>query len=171
MSPREDDAEFEAFVAARYRRLLQVAYLLTCDVGRAEDLLQTALLKTWSSWRRLRPEAAEAYVRTVLVRTSASWWRRRWRGELPTASVPERAAADDLARVLDREALLRPLGRLPARMRAVIVLRYFEDLSERQAAAALGCSVGSVKSLSSKALARLRELPSLADEGPARRSV
>jgi Sigma-70 region 2 len=68
MSPREDDAEFEAFVAACYRRLLQVAYLLTCDVGRAEDLLQTALLKTWSSWRRLRPEAAEAYVRTPTCR-------------------------------------------------------------------------------------------------------
>lgn len=168
MSRTEDEAAFQAFVTARYARLLQVAYLLTGDAGRAEDLLQTALLKTWTAWRRLHHEAAEAYVRTVLVRTYATWWRRRWRDELPFAVVPDRAGLDESARVVERDAWRQPLARLPARMRAVVVLRYFEDYSEQQVAEALGCSIGSVKSLCSRALARLRDIPSLAPQRPAK---
>jgi RNA polymerase sigma-70 factor (sigma-E family) len=166
----EEEAAFEAFVTGRYRRLLRTAYLLTGDQGRAEDLLQASLAKTWSAWPRLHQEVAEAYVRTVLVRTSATWWRRRWRGERPTALLPERAGPDEQARLAERDALLRALGRLPARMRAALVLRYFEDYSERQVADALGCPVGTVKSLCSRGLARLRGVPSLQPEQSSRRS-
>ena len=171
MARAEQEAAFQAFVAIRYHRLLQTAYLLTGDRGRAEDLLQTSLLKTWSAWHRLHQETAEAYVRTVLVRTAATWWRRRWIGERPTAVLPDRAAPDELARVSERDALWHALARLPVRMRAALILRYFEDYSERQIAEALGCSVGSVKSLCSRGLARLRGVPSLALEGDPRRSM
>jgi RNA polymerase sigma-70 factor (sigma-E family) len=166
----EEEAAFEAFVAARYRRLLHTAYLLTGDHGRAEDLLQASLAKTWSAWPRLHQTVAEAYVRTVLVRTYATWWRRRWRGERPVAQPPDQAAPDELARLAERDALLRALGQLPARMRAALVLRYFEDYSERQVADALGCPVGTVKSLCSRGLARLRGIPSLQPDQPTRRS-
>jgi RNA polymerase sigma-70 factor (sigma-E family) len=166
----EDEAAFEAFVDSRYRRLLHTAYLLTGDHGRAEDLLQVSLAKAWSAWPRLHLAVAEAYVRTILVRTYATWWRRRWRGEQPVAQPPERVAPDELARLAERDALLRALHRLPARMRAALVLRYFEDYSEQQVADALGCPVGTVKSLCSRGLVRLRDVPSLQPDQPTRRS-
>jgi RNA polymerase sigma-70 factor (sigma-E family) len=170
VSRDRDEAAFEAFVDSRYRRLLQAAYLLTGDQGRAEDLLQASLVKTWSAWPRMHQSAAEAYVRTVLVRTYATWWRRRWRGERAVALLPERAAPDELARLPERDALLRALARLPARMRAALVLRYFEDYSEQQVADMLGCPVGTVKSLCSRGLARLRGVPSLRSDESIRRS-
>ena len=162
----EDEAAFEAFVVACYRRLLHTAYLLTGDQGRAEDLLQDSLARTWPAWPRLHQAVAEAYVRTVLVRIHATWWRRRWRGERPVAQPPDQAGPDELARLAERDLLLRALGQLPARMRAALVLRYFDDYSERQVADALGCPVGTVKSLCSRGLARLRSVPSLRPEQP-----
>jgi RNA polymerase sigma-70 factor (sigma-E family) len=157
-----DRTGFEEFVAARSARLLRVCYLLTRDWAAAEDLLQTALAKAWFGWDRIREEP-ESYVRAVIANTYASWWRRRWRGELPTAQLPEHAAVQVVDDVDDRDEMWAALGRLPRRQRAVVVLRFYEDLSERQTADALGVSVGTVKSQTSKALATLRIDPVLAD--------
>jgi RNA polymerase sigma-70 factor (sigma-E family) len=152
MAMTDDDA-FSAFVVARSPALLRTAYLLTHDEGTAEDLLQTALTKTWFAWDRLDDDPVR-YVRRVLVTTSVTWWRRLWRGEVATGALPEvTGAAEDRAGAQD---LWTALGRLPARQRAVVVLRYYEDLTEAETADLLGCSVGTVKSQCSRALARLR---------------
>jgi RNA polymerase sigma-70 factor (sigma-E family) len=159
-----DRAEFDAFVAARSRGLLRTAYLLTRDHGQAEDLLQTALTKSWFAWRRI-DGAPEVYVRKVIVTTYATWWRRRWRGETPTAELPDTAAPDGTTAVDSRDALDRAIGRLPRRQRAIIVLRYYEDLSEAEIATALGISAGTVKSQASRALATLRRSADLSTTG------
>ena len=132
-----------------------MTYLLTRDWALAEDLLQTALAKSWFAWGRLG-EDPEPYVRKVLVNTYASWWRRKWRGETPTKVLPDRAGPDRTHLVDERDELWQALGRLPRRQRAVLVLRFFEDLTEAQVADALDISVGTVKSQTSKALVRLR---------------
>jgi len=150
-----DRAGYEEFVAARSPRLLRVAFLLTRDWALAEDLLQTALMKAWFAWSRLDGEP-EAYVRKIIATTYTSWRRRRWTGEVSHAEMPERAMPDGLAAVDDRFGLWPALGRLPKRQRAVLVLRFFEDLTEAQTAEALGISVGTVKSQASKALVKLR---------------
>lgn len=158
-----DRAGFEGFVAARSPRLLRVCYLLTRDWAAAEDLLQTSLAKAWFAWDRVADEP-EAYVRAVIANTYASWWRRRWRGEVPTGELPDLALPDrrDAVREVDeRDEVWAALGRLPRRQRAVVVLRFFEDLTERQTAEALGISVGTVKSQTSRALATLRIDPTL----------
>ncbi|GAA1372445.1 SigE family RNA polymerase sigma factor [Catellatospora chokoriensis] len=155
---------FAEFVATRSPRLLRTAYLLTHDWGQAEDLLQTSLVKAWGAWRRIDADP-EPYVRRILVNTYATWWRRRWRGEQPTAVLPEPAGSDPHLGVDARDEVWRALGRLPRRQRAVLVLRYFEDLSEAQIAEAMGVSVGTVKSQAAKALARLRLDESLTIEG------
>ena len=161
MGTAQQDAEFTAFVAARGRALLRTAYLLTGDHQAAEDLVQTALAKVYVVWPRVRAkEAVEAYVRRTMVTTHVSWWRRRWRGEVPTEHLPERPAPDPYASVGDAASLRAALDRLPRRQRAVVVLRYWEDLPEAEVADLLGCSVGTVKSQASRALAKLR-----ADEG------
>jgi RNA polymerase sigma-70 factor (sigma-E family) len=146
---RED---FEAFVAA---------YLLTGDHHDAEDLLQQSLVKAVGAWKRIEGDP-EPYVRTILVRQNVSRWRRRrWR-ELPTESPPEMLVPDEGTDA--RLALHRALGVLAPRQRAVIVLRYYEDLTEAQTAEALGIAVGTVKSQTRDALRRLREeVPGLAD--------
>ena len=122
---------FDEFVAARSRALLRTAYLLTHDHALAEDLLQTALAKAWFAWQRIHGEP-EPYVRKILVNTYASWWRRKWNGEQPT----ERPARERPGRGRPREPtdLWTAMERLPRRMRAVVVLRYFEDLTEAQTA-------------------------------------
>jgi RNA polymerase sigma-70 factor (sigma-E family) len=155
-----DRRDFDEFVVTRSSRLLRTAYLLTRDWALAEDLLQTALAKSWFAWGRLDDDP-EPYVRKVLVNTYASWWRRRWRGETPTESLPESAGPDPSAQVENRDELWQALGRLPRCQQAVLVLRYFEDLSEAQVAATLDISTGTVKSQTSKALARLRLDPDL----------
>lgn len=153
-----DDAEFTAFMRGRYPALLRTATFLMGDAGHGEDLLQTALYKTAVRWRRLRdPGAAEAYTRTVMVRQAAHSRRRRWSGERPTETLPELPGQDVAAEVDLADALSRELQRLPAEQRAVLVLRYFEQLAEREVAALLGCSVGTVKSRANRGLARLRE--------------
>ncbi len=165
MDPRGADtsATFDEFVAARSRALLRTAYLLTHDHALAEDLLQTSLAKAWFAWKRIQGEP-EPYVRKILVNTYATWWRRKWNGEQPTETLPEQVLED----VTEPTDLWSAMERLPRRMRAVIVLRYFEDLTEAQTADLLGCSVGTVKSQSSKALAKLRIDPALTQEGDPR---
>lgn len=156
-----DDADFTAFVAGASRRLLRSAYLITGDAGAAEDLLQTALERTYRRWSRVRREGApEAYVRRIIVNAATDRWRREHGVRsvpLDDSSVP--AASDPRLDCLNaREQLLAGLRQLSAGQRAVLVLRYFDDLTEAQTARALGCSVGTVKSQHARAMARLREL-------------
>ena len=161
---RVSRVDFDEFVAARSTALLRTAYLLTRDHALAEDLLQTALTRSWLSWSKIEGEP-EPYVRRTMVNTYASWWRRKWNGEQPTEQMPDGTAGESGAD-LD---LWEALGRLPRRQRAVVVLRYFEDLTEAQTAEVLGCSVGTVKSQTSKAFAKLRIDPALVEtEGGAR---
>jgi RNA polymerase sigma-70 factor (sigma-E family) len=157
-----DRASYSSFVADRSDHLLRTAYLLTRDWAMAEDLLQEAMVKTWFAWRRLDGNP-EAYVKKVIYTTYISWWRRKWRGERPTEELPERPAAEH--GMDERDAVWRALGRLGPRQRAVLVLRFYEDLTEPQIAALLGISVGTVKSQTFKALARLRVDDSLLPVG------
>ena len=160
----DDDArqEFAEFVAARSRQLIRLAYVLTGDQHTAEDLLQNALVKAAAHWGRIHT-APEAYVRRIMYREQVSWLRRRVRRrETAMAQVPEPTAGDDAVSVEARLALRDALLALPPRRRAVLVLRYLEDLSESQVAEILGCSVGTVRSQNHKAVAQLRlALPSL----------
>jgi RNA polymerase sigma-70 factor (sigma-E family) len=159
----DEPGDFRRFVVARSPALLRSAWLLTGNWATAQDLVQTALVKSWSHLGSIRAsDDPEPYVRQVMVTTYASWWRRRWRAEIPTGLLPERADDDVYAAVDTRVALVQALGSLPPRQRAVVVLRYFDDLSEAQTAVALGCSVGTVKSQASKALATLRANQGLA---------
>jgi len=155
--------DFDEFVAARSSGLLRTAYLLTRDHALAEDLLQTALAKAWFAWSRIET-SPEAYVRRILVTTYASWWRRRWNGEHATDELPEAPGPDASAASDTAHDLWTAMGRLPRRQRAVVVLRYVEDLTEAQTAELLGCSVGTVKSQASKALAKLRIDPALSED-------
>jgi len=162
------DAEaegFARFVVERERALQRTAVLLTGDWALAEDLVQTALAKTWPRWERVSGRGdPELYVRRVMVNTWATWWRRRWRGERASAAVPEGPARGDVAaEVAVRMAVRDALGSLTRRQRAVLVLRVADDLSEAQVAHLLGCPPGTVKSAMSRALAKLREDPRLAE--------
>jgi RNA polymerase sigma-70 factor (sigma-E family) len=160
--PAED--EFREFVIARSPVLLRAAWLLTGNEASAQDLVQATLLKAWSRWERVsRADSPEAYVRRVMMSTFLTWRRRRWRGELAVPTLPEVAAsADEISRSDIRASVVAALRALPPRQRAVVVLRYFADLTEAQAATALGCSVGTIKSQTARALARLRTSPALA---------
>ncbi len=154
MAPHDD---FRAFVEQHWAPLVRTAYLLTGDRGYAEDLVQSALEKTHRRWSRVsRMDAPVAYVRRAMVNTATSWRRRRRVSEVPLLLV-DGPAGDPYAPVDQRQQVLAALRTLPPRMRAVLVLRYFADLSESETAAALGCSVGSVKSQASRGLTRLRE--------------
>jgi len=136
--------EFAQFAVARERALQRTAWLLTGDWALAEDLVQTALLRSWPRWERIRRrDDPEIYVRRVMVNTWASWSRRRWRGEQVVEAMPEHAAPGDVAaEVAVRIAMRAALGSLTVRERAVLVLRVFDDLSEVQVAQVLGCAVG-----------------------------
>ena len=152
-----DDGEFEAFVRGRTRALLRVGYLLTGDQHLAEDLVQTALARTHRAWGRLEETGnAEAYTRKVMYHLQVSWWRRRRVAESPVADLPETRGADPSSGTALRLTVEQALARLTPRHRAVIVLRFFEDHSEAQTAAVLGCSLGTVKSQTARSLARLR---------------
>jgi RNA polymerase sigma-70 factor (sigma-E family) len=148
-----------AFVRAAWPRLLRTAHLLCGNREDAEDLTQAALVKVVRHWRRVeRADDPYAYARAVLVNTAASRWRRQRRyAELTAADRGADPAPDPAGDVVLRDAVRRALAELPPRTRAVLVLRYFEDLTEAQTATTLGCSVGSVKSQASRGLARLRE--------------
>lgn len=151
------DEEVTAFVRARYGPLLRTAFLLCGDRGRAEDLVQATLAKVVVAWPRLqRSDGIDHYVQRVLVNTFVTWRRRRSWWEQPLGRGMDSPAPDEYVGVEQRDWLRRALDRLPARQRAAVVLRYYEDLSERDTARALGCSVGTVKSLSSRGLHTLR---------------
>jgi RNA polymerase sigma-70 factor (sigma-E family) len=149
---------FAEFVASRYSTLARSAFLLVGDRGSAEDLVQSALVRTFGAWDRLQAlEAAESYTRTTMVRLAGRWGRRRWRGEIPAERVTERPDCVDASIAADGAVDVRvALSRLPLPQRAVLVLRYFDDLSEAETARVLRCSVGTVKSRTSRGLAALR---------------
>jgi RNA polymerase sigma-70 factor (sigma-E family) len=158
--------DFADFVQRRSGPLLRAAWLLTSgDWALAEDLAQTTLGEVWRRWDRVATmDAPDAYAHRVLVNTSLRWRGRRWTGETAVAELPEKAAVGGGFQQVDvRESLRRALRGLTARQRAVIMLRYFEDRTEAETAGIMGCSVGTVKSQASKALARLRHVPGLAD--------
>jgi RNA polymerase sigma-70 factor (sigma-E family) len=151
------DAAFTAFVRASGPGLARTAFFLTGDRHLAEDLVQTALAQVYVHWGRIRDERqVEAYARRVLVNANAAWWRRRSSTELPVEAMPELPATDDPAAYAEREPVVAALRTLPARQRATLVLRFFEDRSEAETAAILGCSTGSVKKQTSRALEKLR---------------
>ncbi|KOG40829.1 SigE family RNA polymerase sigma factor [Streptomyces resistomycificus] len=168
----EQEAQFHEFVSARWSRLVRTAFLLTGDAHHAEDLTQTALAKAYRSWRRVsRSDNPEAYVRRMLVSCNSDRFRKRRVAESLTAAPPEVARRDEAVSWADeRSALLGALAGLPPKQRAVIVMRYWEDLSEAEVAETLGCSPGTVKSQASKGLAKLRTYPGLAQvlDGPER---
>lgn len=157
---------FREFVVGRSPALLRTAWMLTGDAAAAEDLLQTALARTWPHWERVSLGHPEAFVRTVMVRTNASWRARLWTREQPTDLSMERAGIptgryaenDPSGAVTDRVVLVEALARLPLRQRQAVVLRYFDDLSVAAVAEIMGSSAGTVKSQTAKGLARLREL-------------
>jgi RNA polymerase sigma-70 factor (sigma-E family) len=158
--------DFREFVRARLGRLSSAAYLLSGNHAEAEDLLQVALIKVARRWDRITAAGdPEAYVRKVLYHEHVGMWRRRRWMEQPVPDVPDRRATPDTsAGTVRRLVLKQALARLTGRQRAVVVLRYFEDLSEVDTARVLGCSVGTVKSQTSHALRRLRRIaPELSD--------
>jgi RNA polymerase sigma factor (sigma-70 family) len=175
---------FVDFVVARGPALHRTAVLLTRQEQSAEDLLQIALAKAWRSWGRIDGNH-EAYVRRIIVNEFASSWRRRWRGEVPTAELPELSCdnhgstvdhvgqggrgdgdhGDPADAVSMRQSLLAALATLPPRQRAVVVLRFFHDYTEAATAEAMGTSVGTVKSQTFKALAALRIFEGLREDG------
>jgi RNA polymerase sigma-70 factor (sigma-E family) len=148
---------FDEYVRARGPRLVRTAYLFTGDRHVAEDVVQNALASMIVSWRRLRDVSnLDAYVYRSVVNAGRRWRRRRWTGEIPFEVLPEEEAEDAPARFEGRTDMIAALRGLPPRQRAVLVLRYYADLSEAETAEILGCSVGTVKSQSSRGLATLR---------------
>jgi RNA polymerase sigma-70 factor (sigma-E family) len=157
--------DFADYVAARGQALHRTAFLLTGDWALAEDLLQTALARIYSRWDRIVRDDPDAYVRKVLVNTWSSWWRRKWRGEVPTEAVVDTAGIDPYAEADRRRAVASALAALPPKQRATVVLRFHEDMTEAQAAEVLGVSIGTVKSQTAKALAKLRSSAALVGYG------
>ncbi|MHA4779109.1 SigE family RNA polymerase sigma factor [Streptomyces sp. MSC1_001] len=162
------DEAFTAFMEARYRSVLRTARLLTGGGPQAEDLAQETLMRTYRAWHRIgRLEAAEAYARTTMVRLLVKGRRRKWHGEVPAERLPEAAHPGHEDTSTTGVAVRRVLQTLPPAQRAVLVLRYFHQLSEEEIAGALGCSRGTVKSRAARALAALREggvLAALSDD-------
>jgi RNA polymerase sigma-70 factor, ECF subfamily len=153
------DEEFGQFVAARGRSLCRTAYLLTGDWQVGEDLVQEALTKTYLRRRRLHSQAAlEPYARKALLSLFLSSRRRQWRREVPHARLPDKPVRSEIDDLADRFGLLRALAELSVQQRAVLVLRYFEDMTEAQIAAVLCCSAGAVKTHAARGLDRLRNL-------------
>jgi RNA polymerase sigma-70 factor (sigma-E family) len=156
-----DDQEFTEWAAGCQHQLLRSAYLVTGDLHRAQDLVQDALVQVALRWTRLRAGNPTAYARRVVMNGNISWWRRR-RREVLTSTTPDRRGE-----VVETETQLvvqRALSRLTERQRRVLVLRHFDDLTERETAEVLGVSIGTVKSQNAAALARLRDgAPELLD--------
>ncbi len=155
-STSEREAEFTAYVAARRAHLRRTAFLLCGDWHAAEDLVQITLAKLYAAWPRLRDASPEGYARQTLVRVHIDETRRPWRRETSALYLPERAADERLS-VEDRESLLTALAGLPSGQRRAVVLRYWLGLSVEETAQDLRCSIGTVKSQTSRAVARLRE--------------
>ena len=156
----ESDEQFREFMRGRWPAMMRLAYGLTGDLGHAEDVAQAAFARAYASWSRVaRTGDPDAYVRRIVINENNSRFRRRRVAESLVDAVPEPSgprAADTSDVLSDSEALLKALRRLGPRQRAVVVLRFWMDMSEAETAAALGCSVGTVKSQASRALAALR---------------
>jgi RNA polymerase sigma-70 factor (sigma-E family) len=163
---RTADADFEQFVQAQSTRLLRFAEMLCGDRHTAEDLVQQALMRSYPKWHRLDGDPI-SYVRRVLVNRFLSASRRHWSNEVPSDPVDNdwdhREVADFAAEVQTREAVLAALAGLTVKERAVVALRYSQDLSEAETAELLGMAHGTVKSTASRALAKLRLAPDLID--------
>ncbi|NHC45971.1 SigE family RNA polymerase sigma factor [Motilibacter aurantiacus] len=148
---------FDEYATARGPALLRFAYALTGHREQAEDLLQTALADAYVHWRKvLRADDPDAYVRRMMLNRFLGWRRRRWSGELASEHVDPGASPDPAGDVVERDAVRRALATLPPRQRAVVVLRYLEDLDDAAIAATLGVSPGSVRVTAHRALAALR---------------
>jgi RNA polymerase sigma-70 factor (sigma-E family) len=162
----ELDAEFREFMHARWPTMVRLAYGMTGDQGHAEDVAQTAFARAYASWPKVRRTGnPDAYLRRIVVNENRNRFRKQRVTERLTDSPPESWTADATGRYDERSALIAALQRLGPRQRAVIVLRYWMDLSEAEAAAVLNCSVGTVKSQASRALAALRQSAELVDGG------
>ena len=162
----QKDAEFTDFVADHGGRLLRTACLVTGDAHLGEDLLQTALAKAYGSWGKVqRADHPAAYVRRLMINTHLSWVRRLTNTERPLERFPDSGSADHQAAHAETDEMRRALLRLSPRVRTAVVLRFFEDLSEADTAAVLGCSVGTVKSQAFRALAKLRDRATTDTEG------
>jgi RNA polymerase sigma-70 factor (sigma-E family) len=153
---RDDEAEFRAFVDATQRTLLRVALGLTLDRGAAEDLVQTAYLRTYARWSRLRDGDPAAYARRIVVNEHTDRWRRHRGRESLVGDVPEMPLGDAVSEVVERDAVVRALAELSDSERRVVVLRYLADLSESETAAALRMPLGTVKSVTHRAVGKLR---------------
>ena len=151
------DVEFDAFVAARMPAITRFAYSLTGDQGHAEDVVQTALIKSYLATRRRRPDSPEAYVRRAVVSAHLARFRRRRVAEVLSAVLPEQRAAYDVHPTEAAESVAERLAGLTPRQRTVMVLRYVEDWTESEIADAMGVTTGTVKTLAHRALARLRD--------------
>ncbi len=162
----ERETEFREFMLGRWPSLVRFAYGLTGDRGLAEDLVQTALVKVFVSWSRVRrADDPDAYVRRMLINANHGRFRKRRVAEKTGGSFPEAAVADPTDEFDQRSALVAALMELPVMQRAVVVMRYWEGFTESQTGAILGCSVGNVKSQASRALAKLRSSAQLQDWG------
>ena len=162
------DDEFAEFVAARYRALVRTGLAMTGDIGHAEDLAQSALIRTYLAWGRLHePANAENYARRTLIRLALRQRQRRWHGEISAERLPEPAPAFAAGTARADLALdvHRALATLPTGQRVVLVLRYFDDKSEAETANVLGISIGTVKSRTARGLASLRQAGLLEREG------
>ena len=160
---RERDAAFTQFAADASASLTSTAWLVSGDREVARDLVQTALLKTYVAWPRVRQADARAFARRALVNAHIDQWRQRHGEVVSTSTVESRTAASDpYEGVDDNDRVARMLATLPPQQRAVVVLRYYEDLSEREVAQTLGISPGAVKSAASRGLAHLRAAATLA---------
>jgi RNA polymerase sigma-70 factor (sigma-E family) len=164
-----DGEQFDEFMASRWPGLVRLAFGLTGDRWLAEDLAQTALASAYAAWWRVRrADDPDAYVRRILINASKSRFRRNRVSEQPSGpgELPDPAVEDPAAEVGERSALLAALAELPPRQRAVVVLRYFEDLPDAQVGALLGCSAGTVRSQAARALAKLRASADLGGTEP-----
>jgi RNA polymerase sigma-70 factor (sigma-E family) len=151
--------EFEELVSTRGTALVRFALMLCGDPDRAQDLVQSVLVRVYRRWSRVASaDRPEAYVKTMIVNEHLSWWRRRTNRELPVAEQPAGSIDDSSAGHASRDAAWDLLGRLGKRQRAVLVLRYYEDMTDEQIAVVLGCTASTVRSNASRALATLRAL-------------
>lgn len=145
---------FDEWVRAAAPRLHRSAFVLTGDWALAQDLVQHACAVTWPKFDGL--DSPDAFAQKVMVRTASSWWRRKWHREVPHADLPDQDGGDPWDAVTGDAGIEEVLLRLPARQRAVLVLRFVADMSEADTAAALGWPVGTVKSTTARALTALR---------------
>ncbi|HEY7431069.1 MAG TPA: SigE family RNA polymerase sigma factor [Streptosporangiaceae bacterium] len=158
--------EFRDFMHGRWPAMVRLGYALTGDQGDAEDLAQAAFARAYASWPRVRRAGdPDAYVRRIVINENRNRFRKQRVPEHLTDRVPERGGTDETGGHDDRSALMAALRKLGPRQRAVVVLRYWLDMTEAETAATLGCSVGTVKSQASRALLRLRQRAELLDGG------